>query len=65
MIASIVYYHIYFQAIKKGAVKQKTDETSDNDCLCPLNNWEWSSNLRHFSGMNKQFGGVNYELCPL
>ena len=40
MIASIVYYHIYFQAIKKGAVKQKTDETSDNDCLCPLNNWE-------------------------
>ena len=40
MIASIVCYHIYFQAIKKGAVKQKTGETSDNDdCLCPLNNW--------------------------
>ena len=37
----IVYYcFIYFHAVKNitiGAEKQKTDETSDNDCLRLLN----------------------------
>ena len=36
----MVYYYIYFHTIKNitiGTVKQKTDETSDNDCLHPLN----------------------------
>ena len=37
---SVVYYYIYFHAIKNitiGTVKRKTDETSDDDFLHPLN----------------------------
>ena len=71
---SVVYYnHKYFHTIKDITwqnVKQKTDETSNNDCLFPLNifcwdkwlvsliKWVQNSSLKHFLGMNEKFEGM-------